>query len=83
MSQHLINDFIHKNVVFKSFHGGRIINKKMVKYQASNRENNTSPEDVAESVIASNYVKEKVATNNQKDEKKSADEDLEHIDIIV
>lgn len=50
MSQHLINDFIHKNVVFKSFHGGRIVNKKLVKYQASNRKNNNSPEDVAESI---------------------------------
>lgn len=74
---------MHKNVVFKSFHGGRIINKKMVKYQASNRENNTSPEDIAESVLASNNANEKIVSKNTKDEKQSTVHDTEHIDIIV
>ena len=50
MSQHLINDFIHRTTIFKPLTGEKIINKKLVKYQASNRKNNTSPQDIEESV---------------------------------
>ena len=50
MSQHLINDFIHRRYIFKPLTGEKIINKKLVKYQASNRKNNTSPQDIEESV---------------------------------
>lgn len=50
MSQHLINDFIHRATIFKPLTGEKIVNKKLVKYQASNRKNNTSPQDREESV---------------------------------
>jgi len=50
MSQHLINDFIHRATIFKPLTGEKIVNKKLVKYQASNRKNNTSPQDIEESV---------------------------------
>ena len=57
MSQHLINDFIHRTTIFKPLTGEKLNNKKLVKYQASNRKNNTSPQDVAVSVYDLKSIK--------------------------
>jgi hypothetical protein len=50
MSQHLINDFIHRAYLFKPIVGGKINSEKVVKSQGSNRNNNASPQDFAESI---------------------------------
>jgi hypothetical protein len=50
MSQHLITQFINQSYVFKAVNGGKLVNHKLKKYQHSNRENNNSPEDIAESI---------------------------------
>lgn len=77
MSQHLINDFINRRLVFKPSSGDKIVNKKLVRYQASNRNNNNSPEDIEESI---HYLKPIKATKQ-----KSQDEEQqsEHIDVTV
>lgn len=77
MSQHLINDFIHRTYIFKPFHNNQLTTGKLVKYQKSNRHNNNSPEDIEESV---HYLKPiKAATKvDQQAENKS-----KHIDIII
>lgn len=77
MSQHLINDFIHRTYIFKPFHNNQLTTSKLVKYQKSNRNNNTSPEDIEESVhdLKPNKVTSKV---DQKENNK-----IEHIDIII
>jgi len=49
MSQHLITQFINRSYVFKPFNDAKLANGKLKKYQASNRNNNSSPEDIAES----------------------------------
>lgn len=77
MSQHLINDFIHRSFVFKPVNGDRLVNKKLQKYQASNRQNNTSPEDVEESI---HYLKPiKRIVPKEKEENETTD----HIDVTV
>jgi len=96
MSQHLINDFIHRTSIFKPLTGEKIINKKLVKYQASNRKNNTSPQDIEESVhdlktdkvntlvvdpISSNEGKQ--SKENQQKKNNDDSDKTEHIDIIV
>lgn len=45
MSQHLINDFIHRTYLFKPFQREYMNNKKITKYQASNRDNNNAPQN--------------------------------------
>ena len=49
MSQHLINDFMNRVYIFKPLQGEKISNKKISKYQASNRNNNNSPQDFEDS----------------------------------
>jgi len=49
MSQHLITQFINRTYVFEPFNDAKLVNQKLKKYQPSNRNNNNSPEDVAES----------------------------------
>ena len=84
MSQHLINDFIHRTYIFKPLTGEKIINKKMGKYQASNRKNNTSPQDVEESVYDLKMLKIKPVPKKSDDSATDADVDPDkHIDITV
>lgn len=61
MSQHLITQFINRSYVFKPFNDAKLVNQKLKKYQASNRNNNSSPEDIAESthILQKIKVKEK------------------------
>lgn len=80
MSQHLINDFIHRATIFKPLTGEKIVNKKLVKYQASNRKNNTSPQDIEESV---HDIKTDTIHSNEKVEaitgnKKEAKQEVEY-----
>jgi cell shape-determining protein MreC len=78
MSQHLITQFINRTYVFKPFAGGKLVNQKLKKYQASNRNNNSSPEDIAESTH--NLQKIKV----RKQQKDNTEPEIQpHIDIIV
>ena len=96
MSQHLINDFIHRTSIFKPLTGEKIINKKLVKYQASNRKNNTSPQDIEESVhelkidkvdtLVVDPISNVEGKQSKESEQKKNNEDndkTEHIDIIV
>jgi len=76
MSQHLITQFINRSYVFKPFNDGKIVNHSVKKYESSNRNNNNSPEDVAEST----HILQKIKV------KPKAPEDPEQqskIDIIV
>jgi hypothetical protein len=50
MSQHLIAQFINCTYIFKPTKSMKFGNQKLKRYQSSNRENNNSPEDVAESI---------------------------------
>jgi len=50
MSQHLITQFIHRSHLFSPFKGEKIVSHKLKKYDASNRKNNNSPADIAESL---------------------------------
>ncbi|MDA7746995.1 hypothetical protein N8878_06660, partial [Psychromonas sp.] len=59
MSQHLINDFIHRPYLFKPLDGGKIVTNKLVKYKASDRKNNSSPEDIEETVHILKPIKAK------------------------
>ena len=96
MSQHLINDYIHRTSIFKPLTGEKIINKKLVKYQASNRKNNTSPQDIEESVhelktdkvntlVVGSISNSESKQSKGSEQKKNNDdnEKTEHIDIIV
>jgi len=96
MSQHLINDFIHRTSIFKPLTGEKIINKKLVKYQASNRKNNTSPQDIEESVhelkidkvdtlVVDPISNAEGKQSKESEQKKNNDDNdkTEHIDIIV
>jgi len=85
MSQHLINDFIQRTYIFKPLMGEKIINKKMNKYQASNRKNNTSPQDIEESVYDLKMVKAQ-AVIKQSDEEPASDSESDQekrIDITI
>ena len=85
MSQHLINDFIQRTYIFKPLTGEKIINKKMNKYQASNRKNNTSPQDIEESVYDLKMVKAQPVIK-QSDEEPASDSESDpekHIDITI
>lgn len=97
MSQHLINDFIHRSTIFKPLKGEKIVNKKLVKYQASNRNNNTSPQDIEESVydiktdkfnslleVAVDIEsKNELIKKNKENNEDSDNVEDKHIDIIV
>ncbi|MEI6896670.1 MAG: hypothetical protein V5786_04110 [Psychromonas sp.] len=76
MSQHLITQFINRSYVFKPFHENKLANQKLKKYQASNRNNNSSPEDVAESI----HILQKIKV---KEEPPSEPESRSTIDIKV
>ena len=80
MSQHLVNDFISRHYIFKPFTGGKIINNKVIKYQSSTRRNNTSPEDVEESV---HYLKPMKPNKSAKEDAEKEQEEKDHIDITV
>ncbi len=61
MSQHLITQFINRTYIFKPFNDAKLVNQKLKKYQSSNRNNNSSPKDVAQSthILQKISVKEK------------------------
>ncbi|MCP4324701.1 MAG: hypothetical protein GY951_12120 [Psychromonas sp.] len=61
MSQHMITQFINRSYVFKPFNDAKLVNQKLKKYQSSNRNNNSSPKDVAQSthILQEIRVKEK------------------------
>ena len=82
MSQHLITDFIYRPAVFSPLVGEKIINKKLVKYQASNRKNNTSPQDVEESVYDLKTLKAR-SVNKTRTDKVEEKITPQHIDISV
>ena len=75
MSQHLITEFISRTYAFKAFHDGKIVNRKVKKFQASNRKNNVSPKMIAESTHSFHKTtqKKQIQETDEKD----------HIDIIV
>ena len=76
MSQHLITQFINRSYVFKPFHDDKLVNHKLKRYQGSNRKNNNSPEEVAESTHILHEIKVK--------EKKQIESEPEStIDITV
>ncbi|WP_019615522.1 hypothetical protein [Psychromonas ossibalaenae] len=78
MSQHLITQFINRTYTFKPLNDAKIANHKLKKYQASNRKNNVSPEDIEESTHILQKIKVRAKqTNNEKDEVES------HIDVTV
>ncbi|WP_299667715.1 hypothetical protein [uncultured Psychromonas sp.] len=77
MSQHLINDFINRTYVFKPFQTNKMSTGKVVKYQASNRNNNASPEDIEESV---HFLKHITATKKTDQDEKP---ETKHIDITI
>lgn len=78
MSQHLITQFINQTYVFKPFNSAKLANEKLKKYQASNRNNNSSPEDVAEST----HILRKIKVSDKAKEKSNSESEL-HIDITV
>ncbi len=78
MSQHLITQFINRTYTFKPFNDAKIINKRLQKYQASNRKNNVSPEDIAESTHILQKIRIKAKQQEKTDETES-----EHIDVTV
>ncbi|PKF63613.1 hypothetical protein CW745_01845 [Psychromonas sp. psych-6C06] len=59
MSQHLITQFINRSYQFKPFNDAKIENHKLKKYDSSNRQNNSSPEDIAESTHALQKIRVK------------------------
>ena len=78
MSQHLITEFINRTAVFKAFNDAKIVNHKVKKYQASNRKNNVSPEDIEESthILQKIQIKKTETVSDKED-------DNEHIDVTV
>ena len=76
MSQHLITQFVNRSYVFKPFKDAKIVNHKLKKYESSNRENNSSPEDVAEST----HILQKIKVKNKKSEEPESES---NIDITV
>lgn len=77
MSQHLITQFINRTYVFKPFNDGKLVNHKVKAYQSSNRKNNNSPEDIAEST----HILQKIKVQPKKE--KQEDEPQSSIDITV
>jgi len=76
MSQHLITTFINQNYTFKALNGAKLVSHKLKKYDPSNRNNNNSPEDIAESV----HILQKIKV----EQKKAKDESSNSIiDITV
>lgn len=78
MSQHLITQFINRTYVFKPFDSAKITNDKVKKYQASNHHNNSSPEDVAESI----HNLQKIKMRNKENDKDDSESEG-HIDITI
>lgn len=77
MSQHLITDFILRPYQYKPLQVNKLISKKLVKVQNSNRHNNSSPEDIEESIHHLKRIKKKNETNS------TIEEEQQHIDIII
>jgi|GEM_PF-2295674 len=82
MSQHLLTEFINRTYTFKAFKDARIVNRKIKKYQGSNRDNNELPQVVAKGASVINTVQTAV-NNEQEEEKKDAGEVGKKIDITV
>lgn len=78
MSQHLITEFVNRTAIFKAFNGAKLVNKKVKKYQASNRKNNVSPEEFEEST----HILQKIHVKNKKTVSEKED-DKDHIDVTV
>jgi len=57
MSQHLIAQFTHQGYLFKPLNSAKLVSHKLKKYDNSNRHNNNSPEDIAESVHTLQKIK--------------------------
>lgn len=82
MSQHLIIDFINRIPTFKPFKGAKIVNRKIKKYQGSNRDNNELAQVVAKGTSAISKVQS--AVNNEQNEQNSeGDESCKKIDITI
>ena len=82
MSQHLLTEFINRTYVFKPFNDAKIVNHRVKKYQGSNRNNNVSPEVLAES----RHALHKTEIQKNKEDKQQSIEnnaEQEHIDITV
>jgi hypothetical protein len=79
MSQHLITDFIHRAYQVQPFQTNKLIATKLVKYKQSTRQNNSSPEDIEESI---HYLKPIKASKNIQSNVDDSDEQT-HIDIII
>jgi hypothetical protein len=77
MSQHLITQFINRSYVFKPFNGAKLVNHKVKAYESSNRKNNNSPEDIAEST----HILQKIKVQPKVD--KQAEDSASSIDITV
>ncbi|MEL0659241.1 hypothetical protein V6255_08820 [Psychromonas arctica] len=86
MSQHLINDFIHRTYLFKPFNNNKLTTQKLVKYQKSNDHNHSSPEDIEESVHNLKSIvlvkSDKPQEDKTKTESKS-EAKIKHVDITI
>ena len=81
MSQHLINDFIHRTYLFKPF-DKKLITGKTVKYQKSNRHNHSSPEDIEESIHNLKPIKSVRNDESQKGKSKTVQQE-KNVDITI
>lgn len=79
MSQHLIVDFLNRTYVFKPFNDAKIVAHRVKKYKESNRENNESPEAVAEST----HILQKIQVKKTKEAQSQDVEADGHIDITI
>lgn len=79
MSQHLIIDFLNRTYVFKPFNDAKIVAHKVKKYKGSTRENNVSPEAVAEST----HILQKIQVKKTQEAKSQDVEPDGHIDITI
>jgi len=68
---------MNRTYVFRPFQTNKISTGKVVKYQASNRNNNASPEDIEESIHFMKPIR--AAKKREQDEKP----ETKHIDITI
>lgn len=73
MSQHLITQFINRSYIFKAFNGAKLVNHKLKKYEPSNRNNNNSPEDIAESIHILQKIKVKQQSTDDSEPESNID----------
>ena len=86
MSQHLINDFIHRTYLFKPFYNNKLTTQKLVKYQKSNDHNHNSPEDIEESLYKSKstfLVKNHKPQEDKTQKQTNNESKIKHVDITI